>query len=85
MFQTLAKFEVIIENKVYHFLCDPNSSIDHVKEALFQVQKAVATLEDQIKSAQEAAKKAQEESEKPIQEIVSPELPIQDNTEVTYE
>lgn len=84
MFQTLAKFEVIIENKVYHFLCDPNSSIDHVKEALFQVQKAVATLEDQIKAAQDAAKKA-EEAANPIQEIVPPELPIQDNTEVTNE
>jgi peptidoglycan hydrolase CwlO-like protein len=84
MFQTLAKFEVIIENKVYHFLCDPNSSIDHVKEALFQVQKAVATLEDQIKSAQEKAKKDQEEAN-PSQEIVSGELPSQDNSEVLNE
>lgn len=83
MFQTLAKFEVIIENKAYHFLCDPNSSIDHVKEALFQVQKAVATLEDQIKAAQDAAKKAEETSNQ-IQEIVPPELPT-DNTEVTNE
>ncbi len=62
MFQTIAKFEVLIEGKAYHFMCDPNSSIDHVKEALFQVQKAVATLEDQIKAAQEAAKKAEEEA-----------------------
>lgn len=73
MFQTLAKFEVIIENKTYHFLCDPNSSIDHVKEALFQIQKGVATLEDQIKSAQEAAKKAEEEANTKVLEACSQE------------
>jgi hypothetical protein len=48
------------------------------------VQKAVATLEDQIKSAQEKAKKDQEEAN-PSQEIVSGELPSQDNSEVLNE
>ncbi len=85
MFQTIAKFEVLIEGKAYHFMCDPNSSIDHVKEALFQVQKAVATLEDQIKAAQEAAKKAEEEAKAKIENFDPQDAMIQENTEVPNE
>jgi hypothetical protein len=77
MFQTLAKFEAIIENKAYHFLCDPNSSIDHVKEALFQVQKSVAVLEDQIKAAQESAKKC-EEVNTPVEALTQENPEVED-------
>ncbi len=61
MFQTLAKFEVIVSDKSFQFLCDANSPLEAVKEAIFQIQKSVAMLEDQIKAAQESAKKAEEE------------------------
>lgn len=76
MFQAIAKLEVIIENKAYHFFCDSNSTIEHVKEALFQIQKIVAGIEDQIRAAQEVAKRAEEEAN-PSQEAPAIEEPIQ--------
>jgi hypothetical protein len=59
MFETVAKFEAKVADKVFHFLCDPSSPIENVKEALFQITKIVATIEDQVKAAQAAQQAAQ--------------------------
>jgi len=51
----------MIMDKAYHFVCDNDSPITHIKEALFQCQKYIGALEDSIKAQQEAQKKAEEE------------------------
>lgn len=44
-----------VGNNAYHFLCDPNSPLPEIKDALFQFTKYVGQLEDQMKAQQEAA------------------------------
>lgn len=57
---------------MYHFICDNDSPIEHIKEALFQCQKYVGTLEDNIK-AQMAAQALVEPvaPEEPKEEIAN--------------
>jgi hypothetical protein len=40
----------MVADKVYHFICDPDSPVEHIKEALFQCQKYVGQIEDNIKA-----------------------------------
>jgi hypothetical protein len=54
MLSTLAKLEVVIAGKVYHFLSDINAPLEHVKEALFQFGKYVGQIEDSVKATQTA-------------------------------
>jgi|HubBroStandDraft_2_1064218.scaffolds.fasta_scaffold384328_2 hypothetical protein len=58
MLTNLVRFEMKSAERVYHFLCDNNSPISEVKEAIFQLTNMVAQVEANI----EAAKKAQEDS-----------------------
>lgn len=77
MLKTVSKLELKISERDYQFMCDPESPIEHVKEALFQFQKHVGQLEDAIKSAQEQAKS--NEKSNMIEEIVTdiaPEVAI---------
>jgi hypothetical protein len=71
MLSNLIKFELKIADKAYHFLCDPNSPIEHVKEALFQFQKAAGQIEDNAKAQQ--AEVAKQQQTPPIQEEVKKE------------
>ena len=66
MFQNLIKFEHQIGDKVFHFICDPNSPIEHVKDALFQILKKVGAIEDSV-IAQQAEKAAADQKE-PVSE-----------------
>ena len=72
MLKNISQLESVIEGKVHHFLCDSDSPLTHVKEALFQFQKFVGQIEDNIKSQQEAAK-AKEEADKAALEEPKPE------------
>ncbi len=65
MLRNLVKFEHVIGEKIYHFLCDNDSPIEHVKESLVQFIKMAGQVEDQIK-----AKMAQAEEEKKANEEV---------------
>jgi hypothetical protein len=56
MLTNLSQLEHIVENKVCRFICDNDTPIHFVKEALFQFQKYIGQLEDQAKQQQEAAK-----------------------------
>jgi len=67
----------MVADKVYHFMCDPDSPIEHLKEAIFQCQKYVGQLEDQIKAQQAAASSA-----KVVQMPVVPEPTPELATEV---
>lgn len=59
MLKNLVRLEFEIAEKVYHFVCEPDSPIEHIKEALFQCQKYVGQLEDNIR-AKMAAQASQE-------------------------
>jgi hypothetical protein len=43
--------ECQVGQKVYHLICDIDSPLEHVKEALFQFQKYIGMVEDQIKAS----------------------------------
>lgn len=66
MLKNLSQLEHIIENKICRFICDNDTPIHFVKEALFQFQKYIGHLEDQAKQQQEAQKQAEPPEEKEI-------------------
>jgi hypothetical protein len=68
MLSNIIKFEVKLDEKVYTLLCDNDSPLIHVKEAIFQIQKCVGQIEDNIKSQQESAK-----TDQPTEPVVKEE------------
>jgi hypothetical protein len=54
MQKNVVRIEFTIADKDYHFMCDADSPLEHVKEALFQCQKYIGMIEDNIKAAQAA-------------------------------
>jgi hypothetical protein len=56
MLKNIARLECMIGEKVYHLMCDNDSPLDQVKEALFQFQKYIGQIEDSAKAAQEKSK-----------------------------
>jgi hypothetical protein len=52
------QLECKVGERLFHFMCDPDSPIEHVKESLFQFGKYVGAIEDAIKTQQEAQSKA---------------------------
>jgi hypothetical protein len=69
MLKNIVKLEIMLADKIYQFLCDNDSPLEHIKEALFQCQKLIGQIEDNIKSQLEA-KKAQENQEAAQEPIV---------------
>ena len=63
MLKNLSVLEHSIEGKAYQFLCDPNSPLNHVKDALVKFLGYVQQVEDQVKTAQE-----QKPAEEPVPE-----------------
>ena len=59
MLKNVSRLEHVVNDKFYHLLCDSDSPISDVKDALFQFLKYIGNVEDQIKAA-----KAKEEAEK---------------------
>lgn len=53
MLKNISRLETKINEKNYQFLCDMDSPLPEVKEALFQFVKYVGQIEDQIKAKQE--------------------------------
>lgn len=56
MLKNISRLECKVNDKTYQLLCDMDSPIEHVKEALFQFQKYIGFVEDQIKQQQEEKK-----------------------------
>lgn len=52
MLKNISQIEFKIGEKIYHFTCDQDAPLEHVKEVLFQLLKFVGQIEDQIKSMQ---------------------------------
>lgn len=67
MLRTVSRLEVKINDRIYHFTCENDSPIEHVKEALFQFQKCVGQIEDSAKAQEE--NKKENDVEKPIEVI----------------
>jgi hypothetical protein len=63
MHKNISRLEYNINERTYHFTCDPDSPLQDVKEVLFQIMKYIGHIEDQIKLAKEklAAEKAPEQ------------------------
>jgi hypothetical protein len=64
MLKNITQLEVKIAEKVYQLLCDNDSPIGHVKEALFQLTKMVAKIEEDLLATQKPPE---------IQEVKQPE------------
>lgn len=65
MLKNISRLENKINEKTYQFLCDMDSPLPEVKEALFQFIKYVGQIEDQIKAKQEQEKLNSEVQEDP--------------------
>jgi len=50
MIKNLTQLEVKVGEKIYHFLCDQDSPLQHAKEALFQFLKYPGQVEDAAKN-----------------------------------
>jgi len=74
MLKNISRLESIIEGKVYHLLCDNDSPLLHVKEALCQFLKYCGNIEDQIKAQQEAAKAEEAAEQAKIEAETPPEV-----------
>jgi len=62
MLKNKSVLECIIDNKLYQFMCETESPLPHVKEALFQFSKHVGEIEDALRKQQEAQSKEPEEN-----------------------
>lgn len=63
MLKNISRLECIVNDKVFHFLCDMDSSIETVKEALSQFQKYTILVEDAVKAAQQQIQPNQKQEE----------------------
>lgn len=54
MLKNLCQLEQVIANKVCRFVCDNDTDINVIKEALFQFQKFIGSVEDIAKAQKEA-------------------------------
>ena len=75
MIKALSKIEVVIENRSYQLLCDTDSPLAHVKDALFQFSKHVGVIEDHIAKLQQEQKEKEEASK-----IVVDKMPDTEST-----
>jgi len=55
MLKNITSLTHIVEGRAYNFLCDIDSPLNHVKEALFQFQKYIGQIEDYVKEQQASA------------------------------
>lgn len=61
--KNLTTIDIEIADRKYQFMCDPESPLGHVKEALFQLMKRVGKVEDDLLMQQAAAQKEAEVEE----------------------
>lgn len=62
MLKNIVRLEVKVAEKTYQFLCDNDSPIAEVKEALFQITKIVAEIEANLEAAKKQAEESKPES-----------------------
>jgi hypothetical protein len=69
MLKNIVRIEFQIVDRVYHFLCDNDSPIEHIKEAIFQMQKYIGQVEDNVKAQLAAQKEAEEKKPEDDQKV----------------
>ena len=57
MLKTISRLEYIAGEKVIHLMCDCDTPIVSVKEAIFQFLKYLGNIEDQVAAQKEEAEK----------------------------
>jgi hypothetical protein len=67
MLSNISRLQVQIGTKMYTLLCDVDSPLADVKEAVFQFQKYVGQIEDQVKEMQR--QKAEEEEKAKLEKV----------------
>jgi hypothetical protein len=72
MIKNVTQLEATIVGKVHRFLCDSDSQVDHVIDALVQFLAYAKQIKDAAQKAQEEAQK-QKEAETPASEQAQPE------------
>jgi len=80
MLKNLYQLEHVISDKVCHFVCDHDTDINIIKEALFQFQKYIGDVED-AKKAQQAAPTPTPEQEPQTEESKPVEVPEEQKAE----
>jgi len=68
MLKNIVRLEFMVMDKVYHFICDNDSPIEHIKEALFQCQKYIGAVEDNIKAQMELQKAKEAAMQSPVED-----------------
>ena len=71
MLKNLAQLEANVEGKAFRFVCDNDSAIGSIKEALFQFQKFIGQMEDAAKAQQstQAAPQTPQEPTAPTEPV----------------
>lgn len=82
MLKNLSVLEHVIEGKAYTLFCDPNSPLNHVKDALVKFLGYVQQVEDQVKAAQEAKEAQAKQAEVALVEEASKEEAKIENAQV---
>ena len=74
MLKNISRLEHKVGEKIYHLVCDSDSPLADVKEALFEFSKFIGKVEDNAKAqeAQMEAEKLKAEDAKEI--VIEPEV-----------
>ena len=86
MLKNISQLEHIIEGKSYKFICDMDSNIPHILDALFQFMMYVKNIEAQMKANADAQLKDKQESvHVQVPEVSSPVSEEVKNEEIKAE
>lgn len=69
MLKNIVKLEHKVGERIYQFILDNDSPLEHVKEVLFQFQKYIGQIEDQAKAHKEAQAAEQPPAESKVEAI----------------
>lgn len=70
MLKNIVRLEHKVADRYYQLLCENDSPLEHIKEALFQFQKFVGQIEDQVKVQQESIKNEEVKSEESKESVI---------------
>ncbi len=60
MLKNISRLEAKVGEKLIHLFCDQDTTLDHIKEALFQFSKFIGQIEDNARAAAEEEAKNKE-------------------------
>ena len=78
MLKQLSQLEHKIEERLYHFHCDPNAPLEHVEDALFQFISYVRKIKEAVKMQQEQQKAESQNALKSDKLVDEPKSEVND-------